>query len=372
MLKICHVVDGLGFGGLEKTVIEIVSNLKGYEHQVWCLKDKGVLAGQIEGRGITVREFNFSGRLKPSLIYKLVRELKKENFSIVHCHGLFPSIWGRLAAIVARVPIRIVHCQNLYYGHALRTIIKLWLLSYFTTKIIAVSEAVKMCLIKFVAIRPEKIIVIYNSSPDFKLQSPYPNNKIRGNLGLNSDNFVIGTIGRLMDFKGHRFLIEAVAKCKSSYPHCKCIIGGDGPEKENLKLKIKSLNLDDTVLILGWKKDIENLLLAMDVFVYPSILREGLPLALVEAASFSLPLIGTDIGGIPEIILDGVNGFIVPHSNSDAIAEKIKFFIENAAERKKMGESSREEWREKFTLEEMISKIDSLYKGLLINERIRK
>ncbi len=365
MIKICHILDTLNIGGLEKTLIKIISDLKGYEHQVWCLKNKGILAKEVEDKGVLLREFNFAGGITIPALLRLSKALKRENINIVHCHGLFPSIWGRVAAILAGVPVKIVHCQNVYYGIPKKDVIKLRLLSFFTAKIIAVSEAVKKCLIEFVGINPGKITVIYNSAARTAGQDVLTREGFRRSIGLDKNDFVSGSISRIEEHKGHSFFIEAVAKCKSDNVPCKCIIAGDGPYKEYLGAKIKKLGLEDRVILLGWRKDIQALLLAMDVFVYSSILREGLPLALAEAASAGLPLIVTQIGGNSEIVENGVNGFVVPPGDAGALAEKIKYFVENPAETKKMGEFSRKIWEDKFALEEMIHKIDSLYKSLI-------
>jgi glycosyltransferase involved in cell wall biosynthesis len=363
------MLDTLNIGGLEKTLIEIVTNLKGYEQEVWCLKNKGVLSYQIEGKGISVREFNFGSGITFSSLILLSKALKKEHIDIVHCHGIFPSIWGISAAILARLPIKIAHCQNEYYDIERKDIIKFRFLGHFTTKMIAVSEAVKKCLVTFIGINSEKIAVIYNSAVTIRPQDASMRGLFRKSVGLNKDDFVIGSISRLEEHKGQHFLVEAIAECKAHEVECKCIIAGDGPAKEGLALKIKSLGLDDAVILLGWRSDIQELLLAMDVFVYPSTLREGLPLALAEAASAGVALIATGIGGNPEIVKDGVNGFIVPPKDARALAEKIRYFFSNPAEIKRMGENSKKIWEDAFSSETMIDKIDALYKSVTMVKR---
>ena len=362
-MKICHIVDSLDIGGLERTIVEIVLGLKGYEHEVWCLKKKSVLAKDIEDSGIKIREFNFEGGLNLLSVNKLASELRKERFDIVHSHGLFPFMWGEPAAILAGVPARIVHCQNVYDDVFGKNRLKFRIFAYFTKKIIAVSEAVKRSLINHVGIDPDKVVVIYNSSADMSAQDTRIRGAMRQALGL-GDSFVIGSIGRVEKHKGHSFLIEAISKCKESGADYRAIIAGDGPERENLKSEIHRLGLDDAVIMPGWRRDITGLLSTMDVFIQPSLLQEGLPLALAEAASAGLPLIATPIGGNPEIVEDGVNGFIVPAGDPGALAEKIRYLMENSREAARMGENSKKLWMEKFTLTRMIDEIDSLYKML--------
>lgn len=362
MIKVCHIVDALNMGGLEKTIIEIVRNLKGYRHQVWCLKERGLLADELKNTDIRVREFGYNGPLNLFSLLALGRELKKEVFQIVHCHGLYPSIWGRLAAVFAGVPIKIVHCQNLYYGITLKDRIKLRFLSYGTSRIIAVSEAVKECLIKFVGVPIDKIEVIYNSAAGINRES-LSRKRIatRQKLGLGENDFVAGSIGRLQGHKGHIYLLEAIARCRTEEIDCKCVITGEGPERPHLEAKIEELGLCGEVKLLGLRKDVEDILSALDVLVQPSIIREGLPLVLAEGASAGLPLIATSVGGNVEIVSDRVNGFLVVQRDAFGLAEKIKFLSQNPDEAKRMGENSRRIWQDKFSSEIMFKHIDRLY-----------
>lgn len=370
MIKVCHIVDALNMGGLEKTIIEIVRGLKGYEHQVWCLKEKGLLADELKDAGIRVRAFGYSGALNLFSLFDLNRELKKEAFQIVHCHGLYPSIWGRLAAIFAGVAVRIVHCQNLYYGIAWKERIKLRFLSYKTSRIIAVSEAVRECLVEFVGVPAGRIEVIYNSAADINRQfSIGKRAQIRRELGFGESDFLAGAIGRLQGHKGHSYLLEAIAKCRREGVDCKCVIAGEGPERPRLEAKIKELGLSGQVRLLGLRKDIEDILLSLDVLIQPSIIREGLPLVLAEGASAGLALIATAVGGNPEIVNDGVNGFLVPQRDAVILAGKIKSLSINPAELKKMGEASRGIWQEKFNSEIMLKRVDGLYRRLISDER---
>jgi len=362
MIRICHIVDTLNIGGLEKTLIKIVLHAKDFQHIVFCLTAKGLLAQELENNGVEVKEFNFPARLHIPSLFRLAGELKKSKINIVHCHGLYPSIWGRLAALIARIPVRIVHVQNMYYGISFKERLKLKILSNFTNRIIAVSEAVKKCLVDFVGITPLKVEVIYNSAANILVNDSGQRQRVRKSLGIADSEILIGSVARLAEHKGQNFLIEAIAQGKAKQLACKCLIVGDGPTKEKLELRVKELNLEDGVIFLGTRQDVEELLLGMDIFVQPSTVREGLALGLAEAASAGLCLVATDVGGNPEIVKDGFNGFIVPAKDAGALAEKIIFLAEHENERRQMGENSRKVWQEKFSLDEMVAKITALYK----------
>lgn len=362
MKKVCHIVDRLNVGGLERTLVGIVAGLKEYDHHVWCLDTKGALAGIVEDRGVEVREFGFKGGVGFSSLGLLVKEMKKSKFDIVHSHGLYPSIWARLAAIGAHVPVRIDHVQNMYTQAPFIDKIKLLALAYFTTKIIAVSEAAKRSLAEEVKIPSSKITVIYNSSSDMKAAALDARPEVRRELGLN-ESFAVGSIGRLEKHKGHSFLIDAIKICRDGGIGVKCVITGSGPEEDELKKKITELRLERFVFLLGVRSDIGRILSGVDTLVQPSTLVEGLPLVLAEGASMALPLIATSIGGNTEIVEDGKNGYIVPPKDAAAIAGKIKELILNPDRAKEMGAFSRKIWRERFTLEDMLAKIKSVYEN---------
>ena len=363
MIKVCHIADELGVGGLEKTLKNIVLGLdkNKYQQQVWCLKRKGALARDIEKEGIPVKEYHLEGGLNVGDLLRLKNDLNKENFQIIHAHGLFPSIWARSAALLVNVPLVVVHCQNLYDNIALRDKLKLRFLAFFTTEIVAVSEAVKYSLARHVGLDPAKISVIYNSCEEIKVNSPKQNELMRLDLGIAEHDFVIGSISRLEEHKGHRYLIEAVSQLEPYIPHLKCLIVGEGQVKVGLERMAMNLGLKERVIFTGFRQDIGNLLSLMQVFVQPSTLREGLPLALAEAASARIPLIATAIGGNPEIVFDGRNGFIIAANDAKAIAQKLRYLFQHPAEREKMAQESHRIWEERFSLKKMLKDIDFLY-----------
>ena len=364
MKKICHVVDRLNIGGLEKTLVAIALGLGEYEHHVWCLDTNGPLAHALQSRNVEVRKFGFKGPINFSSIRLLSEEMKKERFDIVHSHGLYPSIWARLGAMAAHVPVRIDHIQNTYTQVPFIDKLKLLGLSYSTTKFVAVAEAVKRGVIENIKISASKIEVIYNSSGDMKAESSGAREMFRQGLGLGK-SFVVMSIGRLEKMKGHSFLIDAVKSCRDDAIDVKCVIAGSGPEGGELEKKIVGLGLEGAVFLIGIRNDIATVLSGADAFIQPSTLVEGLPLVLAESASMGLPLIATSIGGNAEIVEDGKNGFIVHPKDPKAIADKIAFLARHPLELKEMGEVSRKIWQDRFTRERMLQKIRSLYNGCM-------
>lgn len=359
-MKICHIVDELRVGGLEKNLTAIAVNLAGCTNEIWCLTMKGALAPEVEKHGVRVRAFGFSGGLTAEAVYALVSALRRERFDIVHSHGVYPTIWGEIAAYLAGVRVRIDHVQNLCYGLPLGKRLRLKALSYGASKIIAVSEAVKRSLVEAIRIDPAKIELIYNSAPDMRAHDAQARQRMRTALGVEG-SFVIGSIGRLVEIKGHAVLIAAVRECVDRGVDVRCLIAGDGPVRQRLAEKSAELGVAGRIRLLGMRDDIALLLSAMDALVQPSMVREGLPLVLAEGASAGLPLVATSVGGNAEIVIDGESGFIVPPQDPAAIAEKIMFLARRGDEAERMGRAARRVWQEKFSQERMLLNIKDLY-----------
>lgn len=364
MRKVCHILDSLKVGGIEKNVIEIAAGLESFEHHVWFLQDKGPLADELERKGIAIREFGFRGAMRPGALITLVQAMRKERFDIVNGHGLYPSMWSSAAGFMAGVPVRIVHAQSTYGALSWRDTMKLRLLMPVTSKIVAVSEAVRESLVVNVGLPEEKIEIIYNSASDMRIAAGLSRCATRESLGI-GDSFAVGCVGRLVDFKGQEYLIEAIKNVRRRGVNATCIIVGDGPERERLEAIASAAELSDAVHFLGTRYDIATVLSAMDSLIQPSIVREGLPLSLAEGASMGLPLIATEIGGNDEIVSDGENGFIVPPRDAEALTEKIIYLAKNPAEVQRMGERSRKIWEERFTAAEMVGRLGALYKKCL-------
>ena len=365
MLKVCHILDELSVGGLEKNVVKIVLGLdrKDFYQEVWCLKSKGILAQDLVRRGVLVREFAFKGSLTLSGLSLLVRQLKIGRFNIVHSHDLFPASWGLLAAAFAGIPKRILHCQNEYSDFGTKNRLRMKVLCFFATDIVVVSKAVRKSLIETIGASGKKIRLVFNCAEDIQRIDPQLRRQMRLAFGIKDDDLVIGSVGRLTELKGQKYLIEALAILKNDLSHVKCLIVGDGPDRSSFELMAKDAGLGNEVIFTGTRFDVQELLSLMDIFIQASTLKEGLPLALAEAASVGLPLIATNVGGNPEVVEDGVNGFIVEPKSAGGLSEKIKFFLEHPDKAREMGGISRVKWQANFTQQEMLRKVRLLYES---------
>ena len=176
-------------------------------------------------------------------------------------------------------------------------------------------------------------------------------------------NVLIGNIGRLSEQKGMSYFIEAAEITAKTHPEARFIIVGEGEEKEQLHAQVKAKGLQDKVLFLGYRNDIQNVMSQLD-FVVLSSLWEGLPLTPIEAYSVGKTVIGTAVDGTPEIIRDGVDGYLVEQRNPVQLAEKMNELIENPETRKNMGIQAMKRYRNEFSFEKLSERYIAFYEGL--------
>lgn len=365
-LSVIHLVEDLKTGGAERVIADIAEGLdrKRFEAQVWCVARGGETADELREKGVEVRILGIRSYHNPLNIIRLSSLLKKEKPDIVHTHGYFASVIGRLAAKKAAIPFIITHVHSTYREYKKRHILIERYLSRCTRKIICCSEAVKNFVTGHEKIKEDKTVVIYNGVDEERfapVQDPLP---ARARFGIDRESPVVGTVSSLTPHKGQRFLIQAAAKIRDTYPATSFLIVGDGPLRRSLEEQALRLNLQTSLIFTGARRDIPDLLSLMDIFVLPSSSREGLGIAIIEAMAMGKPTVATDIGGIPEVIQDGETGLLVRPGDSAALAKAIVELIDNPDRAKAMGKKGRRRFEQKFTRKTMLSKIEDLYLGL--------
>jgi glycosyltransferase involved in cell wall biosynthesis len=174
----------------------------------------------------------------------------------------------------------------------------------------------------------------------------------------------IGTIGRLLPLKGIVHLLRAISTVRGEFPDVRLEIVGDGPQRSDLQQQIIELGLKDTVSLLGWLPEVNSAMANWHIFVQPS-LEEGLPVALLEAMAAGLPVIASAVGGIPEIVEDGVTGRLVAPGDPVALAQSLREMLLNVELRQRLGRAARLRIRRHFSSEAMVRQISEVYDELL-------
>ncbi len=214
----------------------------------------------------------------------------------------------------------------------------------------------------------ERVVTIYNGIDPDRFRRQRSRSDARGQLGLPADVLVVGGVGRLDEAKGFSHLIAAAARLRAEFPGLVVAITGDGPMRKSLEAEAVREGVEDVVRFLGFRSDVQLVLDALDVFVLPS-LCEAHPYALLEAMATKLPAVGTAVGGVPETIVDGITGFVVPPRNSDRLAVAIRTLLLDPDLRLRLGEAARDRVIREFDERITVRRTIQLYRDLLGTRR---
>jgi glycosyltransferase involved in cell wall biosynthesis len=236
---------------------------------------------------------------------------------------------------------------------------------------IAVSEEVKHSIMKHRITNRTKVLVIHNGvDPNCGSTSRRYPDKTKDDLGIPANHKVVGNVANIRPEKGHEYLIQAAKIVCDSYPDVTFVIVGREMMNgaiNHLEEMATGLGIRNRVIFTGYRQDVFDIIGIFDLFVLSS-LYEGLSLALLEAMSMGKPVIGSDVGGIPEVIDNDLNGFLVECRNPQQLAEKILDLLSNETLRKRMGQSAMHKVQDKFTIQRTARAIEQVY-ILAMNER---
>lgn len=293
----------------------------------------------------------------PFVIYRLKRFIKEEEINLVHVNDADDAAIVSLASKWAGVPC-IVHVRSEMEPKKFR---KLWVAQ--GDKILAVSEAVRLAAIAG-GVEGSRVQTSYSGCDLRKVQEESHLFPVRQRLGIPTDVPVIGSVANISPKKGYGYLIEAFSKVVHEIPLFCIIVGADdhGMQKE-LNDRAGVLGVADRIRFAGFQENVYPFIAAMDIFVLASV-DEGFGLVLLEAMALAKPVVATEVHGPPEIVRHGVTGFLVPPSDSSALAEKIALLIRDHSMREKMGAAGRQRVEERFSLEGQVCELRTVYNFL--------
>lgn len=298
-----------------------------------------------------------------SILCRLVRILKEQKVDIIHCSSHECTVYGTLAAMIARTPVVLAHVRGLGRSRRLRRKLINLLLFRRINKLIPVAHKVKEDVLKnnwFLS--ADKLLVLENSV-DYErfAEVAILKEDAKQMLDLPKDAFVYGTVGRLAPTKGLSYLIEAFAKVKQQMPSAQLIVVGEGRLRNELEQQAAGTSCADSIHFLGHRKNIPELLRAMDVFVLSSI-AEGMPKAILEAMAAGIPCISTNVGGIPEIVTSRDVGLLVPARKVAALARAM-ISVANMSndELAKLGEKAQDRVRQVYSHTVVIKRLENIY-----------
>lgn len=357
-LKVTFVVPDLGSGGAERHLVTLVERLdaNSFEARVICLGREGELFSEMSS-AVLARALHHNKRQVVRSVWSLARELRRTRPDVVVLRGYSAELVGRVAALLARRPPCIVwvhNCENFEPRGRVRRISDR-VLERATAAYFGVADQQVDYLTQTLGHASDKVHVIHNGVEidNFAAPDKAVSSRIRGELGLDVDDVVVGILAGLRPEKDHEMFLAAARDVLDRAPSVRFLVVGDGALRARLEQRASELQLGDRVRFLGFRSDVARVLEAVDIVALTSY-SECFPISLLEAMAASRPTVSTEVGGVAEIVEHGRTGLLVPACDQPALARALLELVEDPARRVALGRAGRERVEQRFTLDRSV------------------
>jgi len=370
-ISILYVDPFISIGGQEMYLINIISRLdrNSFDIHIACPKENALIRELEKIKDISFCDLSMAHKFDLISIIKLWYYIKINHIDIVHLNGGRAGLIGRIAGIFTSAKI-------VFTPHSLIFDYRQSYNSIRTTFYILIDRLLNKCTDYIVAVCYEqtdriknlnhisnnKIVTIYNGIDENLFYPSKTNKSLLNELDLKDNIPVIGFIGRLVHQKGVKYLLKACGGI--DYKNWQLLIVGDGPEKDQLMAFSKKQNIENKIIFSGERSDIPSILSIFDIFVLPSLF-EGFPLSILEAMAVRLPIVATNINGIPEAIQHKNNGYLISPQDNQELASVLDYLLKNPYERKRIAKNARETYLKHFTLKKMMTNTEKFYHSLI-------
>ena len=365
-MQILHINTERTWRGGEQQTLYLVRGQKERGLTVMLACQPGSpLAQRAAEAGIDVVQIRMRGEADVAAMRKLGRLIRGRETDIIHMHTSHAHTLGCFASAFARRGVRIVTRRVDF--HVIKNVFSKVKYRWGVDKYIAISHAIKRIMVDD-GIAADRIAVVHSGIDISRFDSAPAQPELRNEFQLDSSQPVIGNVAHMADHKGQRYLIEAVPDVLGEFPAAKFVIVGDGELRADLEAWVARLGIEDSVVFAGFRKDVPQILRVFDVFVMSSHL-EGLCTSIMDAMATGIPVVASDVGGIPEIVENGANGLLVSAKEPSLLAEAILRLLKNREEAAKFASAGRKTVEEKFTVDTMIEGNIRVYEELLTSVR---
>ncbi len=346
-------------------MVEVSKGLQSCGHRVIIAGRRGSLFLQrASEEGLEVFPLRIKGDFGPINIGRLAKLMRRKGVHLLCANFDKDLRLGGLAARMAGVRAVVMRKGLPLMRDSLRFKLTYRLL---VDRIICPSNSIKEELSQYRWLDGERIEVVHNGvDPDY-FHPKYSQTEARNLFGLPAEGAVIGIVGRLTNQKGHRFFLQAAKLIAQSHPGVFFWVVGDGERREELEAMAAELGIGERVRFAGYRRDLPLVYAALDVLVLPSLF-EGLPNVVLEAMACGRPVVATGVGGVPEVVVDGITGLIVSPNNYRELARSVKKLLDNESWRETMGERGRRRVEGCFSTSLMVRRVEGLFQGLVGKE----
>ena len=359
--KILYVDTDQVWRGGQEQLLDLMKGMRARGHSVFlAAPENSELFHRALGTRIPARNFRQRQELSLPALLSIWKLLKETDSDIVHANTPRPLMAVGLASRLAHTPA--VFCSR-RVDFPLRSRLSAFKYNWFIDRVLTISSSIEETL-SSAGVKRSIIEVVYEGVDLDWIddQQTLPLN--RPDKGL-----VIGTVAHMSPEKGHTDLLDAIGILKSSFPRIHLLIVGDGELRDALKERTRRLAIEDLVTFAGFRSDSEAVMKQFDIFCLPS-LSEGLSSAILAAMANRLPVVSTSVGGIPELVSDGVTGSLVPPGDPESLAAALETLLKDSQLRNRMGEAGRSRVAQHFTVQQKLDATENAYRELLLAKRI--
>ena len=373
-IKVLTLTDQLVYlgGGAERVAMEIATRLDQSRFEsVFCASRywEGARSDSVQDAerrmdAAGVRYFGL-GRRSGTDLYRwlsLRGILRRERVDVLHSHMFGSNVGGTVIGRLARVPAIVAHEHTWSFeGRPLRRFVDRELIGRGSSVFIAVSRDDQRKMTEIEGVNPKKILHVPNGIAP---PPPPTGADVRSDLGIPAGAPLVGTVSVLRPQKALDVFIRAAAELLRENPDLRVLLAGDGPLRGELTELVHSLGVQDRLLLPGYRSDASDVIAALDVAVSSSAF-EGSPLAVMEYMESARPIVATRVGGVPDLIEDGVHGLLVDSGDEPGLAAAIRRMLDDPEAARRMGEAARERRRREFTVDLMVRRLEALYERLV-------
>lgn len=368
-IKVLHILDSLGVGGMERVVIDVVNGLdqSRFDQAVCCVSRKGEAAWRLRD-GAKLIDLGKGDRADHLAPLKIARVIRGEAPDIIHAQS-----WSGVDATIAKLitgQARLVHSEHgrnypQIGVETLKSRIARRCIYHLADAVFAVSNEIRDHYCRETGFPRDRMLVIPNGI-DVRRIDEADASGAREEFGIGADDFTIGTVARLDRTKDTITLARAFATfyLSQASPRLKLLVIGDGDQRAAIENFVTERGLNGAVIFTGPRHDVPRLLGAMNLFALSS-LSEGMPITVLEAMVARLPVVATNVGALPEMVEEGVTGFLVKPKDEQAMAERFARLCSNRELARRLGQAARRKVEREYSLGAMLRSYAGLYLSVL-------
>lgn len=362
-LNVLYVVIGLNLGGVQQWVLDLCKRLdpKRFRPLVCAIENTGIIGKEIEALGVEV--VTLGHRRQTFRTVKALASLMKERqIDILHGVSYHPSLYARIAGLVAGTPVMLTYEPVVYDNRRIQRVLLSRFLDRYTDGYVACSQGVAQQLGEWYGYSQEKVALIYNAVDTEQFKPPASRADAKRKLGFDPERPVVGMVARLDPEKGHRFFFEAIKRLPG-YADVQWLVVGSGRAEAEVKEQAKQFGVADQVKFLGTRRDLPDLLGAFDIYVLPT-LKEGFPITTLNAMACGCAVVVSNYPANLEAVRNEVNGLVVPMGESMQLAQAMDRLLASEMQRCALGDAARRDVLEHFSIERHITLMEAYYQRM--------